>query len=126
VVARRLYMRRWAVLLLFASFAGCSTPTTRVVRLDTGRGELSVHVPRRGVELVEVSEEEFKHAVAEHASSVPAVERPLEHARQVFEVPERSCWFRYEGRSRRLTPSAPGSHQNLRLLPEDEELSWEP
>jgi hypothetical protein len=113
-------MRRWAVVLLFASLAGC-TPT-KVVRLDTGQGEPRVHVPRRDVEPVEVGEEEFKQAVAEHAPSVPAVERPLEYAGRLFGVPERSGWFWYEGRSQRLMASEPGSHRNLRLLPEDEEL----
>jgi hypothetical protein len=114
-------MPRWAVLLLFAFLAGCST-RTKVVRLDTGWGEPSVHVPRRDVKPVEVGEEEFKEAVAEHAPSVPLVARPLEHARQVFGVPERSGWFRYEVRSHRLIPSSQGNHQALRLLPEDEEL----
>ncbi len=113
-------MRRWAVVLLFASLAGC-TPT-KVVRLDTAQGKPRVHVPRRDVEPVEVSQEEFKHAVAKHAPSVPAVERPLEYAGRLFGVPERSGWFWYEGRSQRLMASEPGSHHNLRLLPEDEEL----
>ncbi|MFL5344309.1 MAG: hypothetical protein ACJ8AT_05925 [Hyalangium sp.] len=113
-------MPRWAVLLLFSFLAGC-TPT-KVVRLDTGRGEPSIHVPRRDVEPVAVSEKEFKEAVAQHAPSVPAVERPLEYAGRLFGVPERSGWYRYEGKSQRLMASEPGSHQNLRLLPEDEEL----
>jgi hypothetical protein len=113
-------MRRWAVVLLFASLAGCAA--TKVVRLDTGQGQPRVHVPRRDVEPVQLSEKEFKKAVAQHAPAVPPVERPLEHARQVFGVPERSGWYRYEGRSQRLMASEPDSHQNLRLLPEDEEL----
>src|SRR5690349_1814789 len=98
---RRLHMRHWLVLLLVASLAGCSTPT-KVVRLDTGQGKPSVHVPRRHVEPVAVSEKEFKKAVAQHAPSVPPVERPLERARQLFGVPARSGWFRYEGRSQHL------------------------
>ena len=114
-------MRRWVVVLLFASLAGCSAPT-KVVRLDTGQGEPRLHVPCRGVEPVEVSEEEFQQAVAKHARFVPVVERPLEHARQVFGVPERSGWYRYEGRSQRLLAAQPGSSQELRLSPEDEEL----
>ncbi len=113
-------MRRWAIVLLFASLAGC-TPT-KVVRLDTGQGRSSVHVPRRDVEPVEVSREQFKQAVAKHTPSVPVVERPLEYAGRLFGVPERSGWFWYEGRSRRLMASEPGNHPNLRLLPEDEEL----
>jgi hypothetical protein len=120
-MARRFHMLRWAVLLLVAALVGCST-TKKVVRLDTGQGEPIVHVPRSEVGPVGVDEEQFKRAIAEHSPFVPAVERPLEHARQLFGVPERSGWFRYEGRSRRLIPSEPGSHKNLRLLPEDEEL----
>ncbi len=128
-------MRHWAVLLLFAFLVGCSA-STKFVHLDTGQGEPIVHIPRRDVEPVEVSEEEFKEAVAKHAPSVPPVARPLEYARQLFGVPERSGWFRYETRSQRLIPSEPVSRQNLRLLPEDEELkhryllwcaqTWEP
>ncbi|MDY7232120.1 restriction endonuclease fold toxin 5 domain-containing protein [Hyalangium rubrum] len=69
-----------------------------------------------------MSEAQFKQAVAAHAPAVPAVERPLEHARQLLGVPERSGWYRYEGRNPRLIPSAPGNHQDLRLLPADDEL----
>ncbi|WP_245767850.1 restriction endonuclease fold toxin 5 domain-containing protein [Stigmatella erecta] len=69
-----------------------------------------------------MSEKEFKRAIAQHAPSVPAVERPLEYAGRLFGVPERSGWLWYEGKSQRLMASEPGSHRNLRLLPEDEEL----
>ncbi len=115
-------MPRSAVLLLFVFLSGCSISTRAVVRLDTGLSEPLVHTPRRDVEPVEVSEKEFKKAVAQHAPSVPSVERPLEHARQVFGVPERSGWYQYEGRSQHLMASEPGSTGNLRLLPEDEEM----
>ncbi|HYI02405.1 hypothetical protein [Hyalangium sp.] len=115
-------MRRWAIILLCAFLSGCSASTKGVVRLDTGQGEPIVHTPRRDVEPAAVSEKEFKKAVAQHALSVPAVERPLEYAGRLFGVPERSGWYRYEGRSQRLMASAPGSTRNLRLLPEDEEL----
>jgi hypothetical protein len=71
---------------------------------------------------VEVSEVEFRQAVAKHVPFVPAVEHPLEHARQVFGVPERSGWYRYESRSQRLTPTAPGSGSTVDLPVEDEEL----
>ncbi len=109
-MARRLHMPRSAVLLLFVFLSGCSASTRSVVRLDTGQGEPLVHTPRRDVEPVEVSEKEFKKAVAQHAPSVPAVERPLEYARRLFGVPERSGWYRYEGRSQRLMASAAGEH----------------
>jgi len=115
-------MPRSIVLLLFVLVSGCSASTRGVVRLDTDQGEPIVHTPRRDVELAEVSPKEFKKAVAQHAPSVPAVEQPLEHARQLFGVPERSGWYQYEGRSQRLMASEPGSTRNLRLLPENEEL----
>lgn len=114
-------MRCWAVLLLFTFLVGCSTPA-KVVRLDTGQGEPHVHVPRRDVEPVEVSEEEFQQAVAKHARAVPSVERPLEYARQVFGVPERSGWFRYEGQPLRLLGPEEGPPRNVSLLPGQEEL----
>ncbi|WP_444881620.1 SitA5 family polymorphic toxin [Hyalangium versicolor] len=110
------------VLLLLVFYLGCSGSTTKAVRLDTGQGEPLVHTPRRDMAPVAVSEKEFKKVVAQHAPAVPGVERPLEHARQLFGVPERSGWYRYEGRSQRLMASEPGSTRNLRLLPEDEEL----
>jgi hypothetical protein len=115
-------MKRSVVLLLFVCLSGCSASTRRVVRLDTGQGEPSVHTPRRDVEPAAVSEKEFKKTISQQASAVPAVERPLEYAGRLFGVPERSGWYRYEGRSQRLMASAPGNTRNLRLLPEDEEL----
>jgi hypothetical protein len=121
-MARRLPMPRSIVLLLLVLLSGCSASTRSVVRLDTGQGEPLVHTPRRDVEPVAVSEKEFRKAVAQHAPSVPVVEQPLEHARQLFGVPERSGWYRYEGRGRRLLASEPDRHRNVRLLPEDEEL----
>ncbi len=114
-------MRRWAVILLLLFLARCST-STRVFRLDTGQGVPIVHVPRRSVEPVEVSEGEFKQAIALHAPFVPAVEHPLEHARQVFGVSERSGWYRYERGSQQLIPSSPVSGLKGGLSPEDEEL----
>lgn len=114
-------MPRSAVVLLVTFLAGCSSPT-KVVRLDTGQGQPRVHVPRRDVEPVEVSQEEFLEAVAKQVPSVPAVERPLEYAGRLLGVPERSGWYWYEGSSQRLVASTPGSTRNLRLLPAEEEL----
>ncbi len=115
-------MPQSVVLLLLVLLSGCSASTRGVVRLDTGQGEPLVHTPRRHVEPVAVSDKEFRKAVAQQAPAVPPVPRPLEHARQLFGLPERSGWYSYEGRGRRLLASEPGSLRNLRLLPEDEEL----
>ena len=79
-------MRCWAVLLLFAFLAGCSTPT-KVVRLDTGQGEPLVHVPRRDVEPVEVSEEEFKQAVANTPPPCPPWSGPWSTPGRCSECP---------------------------------------
>ena len=99
-MAMRLHMPRSAILLLFVLLSGCSASTRGIVRLDTGQGEPIIHSPRRDVEPVAVSGKDFKKAVAQHALSVAPAERPLEHARQLFGVPERSGWYRYEERSR--------------------------
>ena len=90
-------MPRSSVVVLWVLLVGCGTSTRSVVRLDTGQGEPLVHTPRRGVEPVALSEKEFRKAVAQQAPAVPGVERPLEHARRLFGVPERSGWYRYEG-----------------------------
>ncbi len=115
-------MPRPVVLLLFVLLSGCSASTRGLVLLDTGQGEPLVHTPRRGVAPVAVSDKEFRKAIAYLAPSVPLTERPLEHARRLFGLPERSGWFSYEGRGRRLLADEPGSTRNLRLLPEEEAL----
>ncbi len=115
-------MPRWAVVLLFAVLVGCST-TTKVVRLDTGQGEPIVHVARGDVEPVEVNNDEFNEAVAKHVRTVPIPERPLEFARQLFGVPERSGWYRYERKSRRLFPLGAESELKVEISAADAELN---
>jgi hypothetical protein len=114
-------MLRTGLLLVCCSLVGCAT--ARVVRLDTGQGDPIVHILRRGAEPVAVNELEFRKAVAQQAPSVPLAERPLEHARQLFGVPERSGWYLYESRSQRLIASEPVSPRNLRLSLEESELT---
>jgi hypothetical protein len=114
-------MLRWAVLLLFLFLVGCSGPT-KLVRLDTGKGDPIIHVPRRHVEPVDLDEDAFKAAVAEHILTVRPDARPLEHARQVLGVPERSGWYQFEERSRRLMLSGAQDHLNLELSPAEAEL----
>jgi hypothetical protein len=116
-------MSRSAVLLLYVLLSACSASTRSVVRLDTGQGEPIVYAPRRDVAPVAMSETQFKKAVAQHAPAVPLVKHPLEHARQLFDLPERSGWYRYEGRNRQILTSEPGNTRNVRLLPEDGELT---
>ncbi|HEX8438469.1 MAG TPA: hypothetical protein VF697_25390, partial [Archangium sp.] len=115
-------MSRWVVPLLFALLVGCSG-ATRVVRLDTGTGPPLVHVARGGVEPVELDEEAFQEAMGEHVRAVPSAARPLEYARRLFGVPERSGWFRYEGRGRRLTLLDARESQEVGVAPADAELT---
>jgi hypothetical protein len=115
-------MSRWVVMLLFSVLVGCSS-SKKAVRLDTGQAEPLVHVPRESVEPVEVDEDDFDAAVAKHARTVQASQRPLELVRQVFGVPEHSGWFRYERKSRRVMPLDVDSVLKLELSLEDEELN---
>jgi hypothetical protein len=115
-------MPRWAALLLFSLLVGCSA-TTQVVRLDIGQGEPLVHVPRGDVEPVEVRDDDFDKTVTKHAVALPAPERPLEFARQVFGVPEHSGWYRYERKSRRLLPLGAENRLKVELSPADAELN---
>jgi restriction endonuclease fold toxin 5 of polymorphic toxin system len=120
-MARRSRMSRSMVLLLFGFLVGCSG-TTRVVRLDTGEGSPSVHVPSRGVEPVAVDDGEFNEAVAKHARIERYPERPLEFARQLFGVPELSGWYGFERKSRRLFPLGADALQAV-IPPADAELN---
>jgi hypothetical protein len=115
-------MSRWSVLLLFGCLVGCSSPA-KVVRLDTGQGKPLVHVPRRDVEPVALDDDEFHEAVAKHARTVPTSEQPLEFARQMLGVPERSGWYRYEHKSRRLFSQGAENELKVELPPADAELN---
>lgn len=116
-------MLRWTVPLLVSVCVGCSSGTTQVVRLDTGQGEPLVHAPRRVVGPVEMDDDEFTEAVAKYARTVPTPERPLEFARQLFGVPERSGWYRYERKGRRLFPLGAANELKVEISPADAELN---
>nr|WP_225411831.1 hypothetical protein [Stigmatella hybrida] len=70
-----------------------------------------------------MGDKEFKKAVAKHVLAVPTPEQPLVFARQVFGVPERSGWYRYERKSRRLLPLDAASEVRLEVSPADAELN---
>jgi len=85
-----------AVLSLALSTA-CST--TRVVRLETGQGEPSIHIPRTDeAEPVELEKEEFTKAIAKEVQQKRPLVNPEKAARELFEVPPRSGWYRYTQR----------------------------
>ena len=115
-------MLRAGVLLLLGLLVGCSG-ATKVVRLNTDQGEPLVHIPRHGVALAEVDDDAFIATVAEHARKVPSPEQPLEFARHLFEMPERSGWYRYEQKSRRLFPLGAEHELKVELSPAEAELN---
>lgn len=82
------------VALLWALSTACGS--TRVVSLDTGRGEPFIHVPRRDeVRPVELGEKEFTKALAREAQRVMPPFNPEKAARALFEVSPRSGWYQY-------------------------------
>ena len=85
-----------AVLLLALS-ASCST--VRVVRLDTGQSQHIIHIPHADhPKPVELGEEEFTKAIAEEVRQKRPSVNPEQAAREQFDVPRRSGWYRYTQR----------------------------
>lgn len=94
-----------AVLLLALSTT-CST--TPVVRLDAGQGQPLIHIPRTGESKpVELGEEEFTRAIAKEARRMRPSFNPEKAARELFEVPPRSGWYRYTQREGVVPLDAP-------------------
>ncbi|HZH13240.1 MAG TPA: hypothetical protein VE057_02650 [Archangium sp.] len=102
-------MKLAGTVVLLVLLAGCAT-ASRVVRLDTGQADALVFTPRFGAEPVKLNGDEFKDAVAKRAWEVRPSTRPQEAARKLFEVEARSGSYRYETRSRRVTPLGPDEH----------------
>jgi hypothetical protein len=97
-------MPRGLVPLLLVLLAGCGS-ATRVVRLDTGRGEPRVFTPHTGdAGPVELDEAAFAVAVSELAAEARPPARPQDAARRLFEVEARSGAYVYEPRGRRISP----------------------
>jgi hypothetical protein len=83
--------------LFLALSTTCST--TRVVRLDTGQGQPHIHIPRPdGVKPVELEAEEFTQAIAKEIRQKRPSFNPEKAARELFDVPPRSGWYRYTQR----------------------------
>jgi len=89
--------RLTVMVLLWAVSTACSS--TRVVRPDTGPGDTFIHVPQTDeVGLVELEEEEFTRAVAKEVRQKRPSGNPEKAARELFEVSQRSGWYRYTQR----------------------------
>jgi len=112
---------RWLFLLVGVVLPGCSG-TTRVVRLDTGRGSPIVHVPRSG-QAAELNEDEVKQAVAQLTRPLRLSPRPQEAARRLFAVDPRSGSYFVDVRSRRTTPLTPGEYLDAELPQAEAELT---
>ncbi|QRN94234.1 AHH domain-containing protein [Archangium violaceum] len=90
--------RRLVVAALFLALSTSCSPT-RVVRLDTGQDQPLIHVPRTDdVRPVELGEEEFTRAIAKEIRQKRPSVNPEKAARELFEVPPRSGWYRYTQR----------------------------
>jgi hypothetical protein len=90
-------LRLNVVVLLLALSTACST--THVVRLDTGQGRPLIHIPGTDeVRPVELGQEEFKQAITQLARQKRPSVNPEKAARELFEVPPRSGWYRYTER----------------------------
>jgi hypothetical protein len=89
--------RLGGVVVLMALSISCST--TRGVRLDTGQGKSLIHLPRADEAVpVELAEEEFTKAIAKEVRQKRPSVNPEKAARELFEVPPRSGWYRYSQR----------------------------
>ena len=73
-------MKLCCTAVLLVLLVGCG-PASRVVRLDTGRGDTLVFTPRTGAEPVVLDEDAFEEAVAKLARDARPPARPQEAAR---------------------------------------------
>src|SRR5690242_17692496 len=104
--------RRLAVAVLFLALSTTCSMTrgsaTPGVRLDMGQGQPLIHIPRTGESKpVELEEEEFVKAIAKEARRMRPSFNPEKAARELFEVPPRSGWYRYTQREGVVPLDAP-------------------
>ncbi|ATB33772.1 AHH domain-containing protein [Melittangium boletus] len=89
--------RLTGALLLLALISACGT--TRIVRLDTGQGQPTLHIPRTAeAKPVALGQEEFTEAIAQEIRRRGPPANPEKAARELLEVPPRSGWYGYSQR----------------------------
>src|SRR4051794_16781142 len=94
-----------AVLLVVLSTTCRATPG---VRLDTGQGQPLIQLPRTGdSKPVELGKEELAKAIAKEVRQMRPPANPEKAARDLFEVPPRSGWYRYNQREGVVPLDAP-------------------
>lgn len=107
--------------MVLVLLTACSSAPRAVVSSRDG-GEPIVRIPRAGnVEQVELDDEEFQEAVVELARTVRASRHPLEAARRLFELSERSGSYVYVVKSRQLI-AHPDDSLTTQVSRADEEL----
>ena len=90
-------LRLTGALLLLALLSACGT--TRSVRLDTGQGQPTLHIPRTaGAKPVVLGQGEFTEAIAQEVRRRGPPANPEKAARELLEVPPRSGWYGYSQR----------------------------
>ncbi|SES91480.1 hypothetical protein [Stigmatella erecta] len=99
--------RRLVVAVLFLALSTtCSTMP--VARFDTRQGQPLIHIPRTGESKpVELGKEEFTQAIAKEVRRIRPSFNPEKAARELFEVPPRSGWYRYTQREGVVPLDAP-------------------
>ncbi|HEX8704822.1 MAG TPA: hypothetical protein VF815_38675, partial [Myxococcaceae bacterium] len=99
--------RRLVVAVLFLALSTTCSKTP-VARLDTGQGQPLIHIPRTGESKpVELGKEEFTQAIAKEVRRIGPSFNPEKAARELFEVPPRSGWYRYTQREGVVPLDAP-------------------
>ncbi|WP_375758900.1 hypothetical protein [Corallococcus exercitus] len=114
----------WLMLCLLWTWVGCSG-STKVVRLDTGRGSPVVHGPRAGGTAgpVALDEDDMRQAVERLARSIRPSPRAQDAARRLFEVEPRSGSYFVDVQRRRITPLGPGEQLSAEQSHADVELT---
>ena len=103
----RIARRPLPLMLIAVAMAGC-VPALHSVRVRTAEGREWAAFPRPQPP-VTITEEELQRATVALARNVVPVDDPLEHARQLFELPVRSGWFFYDRRTKQIRPLDPGA-----------------
>lgn len=97
------------VLLLVSLLTGCAT--ARGVRLEIGGGEVIAFTPRAADSVpVALDEDEFRRAVASVGRGVRPSVNAQESARRLFDMEARGGVYRFDVRTRRMTPLESGAH----------------
>ncbi|NTX08591.1 AHH domain-containing protein [Myxococcus sp. CA040A] len=97
------------VLLLVSLLTGCAA--TRGVRLETGGGEVIAFTPHAADSApVALDEDEFMRAMGLEGRGVRLPVKAQEAARRLFEMGARGGEYRFDARTRHVTPLESGAH----------------